>query len=128
LGYSHFRGRSRTCPPTRIPIGLELQFVLRTTNYYVRANYRTNGVTITPVSGSSTGVHSLGHVLDGGSYLLGAANVWDGRGEVYWNRTRVYTGVATNPHIPPPPETKRAERRAGWDEHADHMALSAGHQ
>jgi len=57
------------------------------------------------VSGSSTGVHALGHVLDGGSYLLGAANVWDGRGEVYWNRTRVYTGVATNPHIPPPPET-----------------------
>jgi len=104
-GYSHFKGTIPNVSAYADTNGLELQFVLRTTNYYVRANYRTNGVTITPVSGSSTGVHALGHVLDGGSYLLGAANVWDGRGEVYWNRTRVYTGVATNPHIPPPPET-----------------------
>lgn len=85
--------------------GLELQFVLESTNYQVRAYYLTNAVAIATNSGTGVGPHNLGSALYSGYYAVGAQNERDGRGVLYWNRTRVFTDTGSYTTAPPPAVT-----------------------
>ena len=85
--------------------GLELQFVLESTNYRVRAWYLTNAVPVTTNSGASVGLHNLGSALYSGCYAIGAQNEHDGRGVLSWNRTRVFTDTGSYTAAPPPAVT-----------------------
>jgi len=71
--------------------GLDLRFSLVYSNYAVSATYQGNPVSITLVSGASTGVHNLGNALYNYQYVAGAQNHDDGRGSIYWNEVHLHT-------------------------------------
>jgi glucosylceramidase len=64
--------------------GIELRFSLVYSNYSVAALYQDNPISITTVSGSSTGLHSLSELLFSGHYCVGAQNHENGRGAAQW--------------------------------------------
>jgi hypothetical protein len=82
--------------------GLEMQFVLSTSNYFVRIFNGTNAVPMTTNSGASAGLHQLGSKLYNGYFAIGGQNEYDGRGTVYWNRTRIQSQIGSQTSAPPP--------------------------
>lgn len=76
--------------------GIEFSFTLVYSNYSVAASYNGNPVSMTTVSGSSTGLHNLAVSAGPWRYVLGAQNRDDGRGTIHWAQA----GVRSEAQLP----------------------------